>query len=69
MSQMQMYNCRFLNKFKTNKNESLTQDRAAPEVYDPLETVLYFKYCITPHPLESLENAGSEIGKVKVTNP
>jgi len=34
-----------------------------------LETVLYFKYCITPHPLESLENAGSEIGKVKVTNP
>ena len=33
------------------------QDRVAPEVYDPLETVLYFKYCITPHPLESQENA------------
>ena len=38
-------------------------------MYDPLETVSYFKYCITPHPLESQENAGSKIGKVKVTNP
>ena len=37
-----------------------TQDWAAPGVYDPLETVSYFKYCITPHPLESQENAGSE---------
>ena len=45
------------------------QDWAAPEVYDPLETVSYFKYYITPHPLEALENAGSEIVKVKVTNP
>ena len=35
----------------------LTQDRAAPGVYDPLETVSYFKYCITPHPLISQENA------------
>ena len=35
----------------------MTQDRAAPGVYDPLETVSYFKYCITPHPLESQENA------------
>ena len=26
----------------------MTQDRAAPGVYDPLETVLYFKYCIHP---------------------
>ena len=34
-----------------------TQDRAAPGVYDPLETVSYFKYCITPHPHESQENA------------
>ena len=25
----------------------LAHDRAAPGVYDPLETVLYFKYCIT----------------------
>ena len=26
----------------------MTQNRAAPGVYDPLETVLYFKYCIHP---------------------
>ena len=25
----------------------LAHDRAAPGVYDPLETVLYYKYCIT----------------------
>ena len=39
----------------------MTQDRVAPGVYDSLETVLYFKYCITPHPLESQENALDEI--------
>ena len=39
----------------------MTQNRAAPGVYDPLETVLYFKYCITPHPLESLETVLDEI--------
>ena len=26
----------------------MTQNRAAPEVYDPSETVSYFKYCIHP---------------------
>ena len=31
----------------------VAHDQAAPGVYDPLETVSYFKYCITPHPLES----------------
>ena len=30
-------------------------------MYDPLETVSYFKYCITPHPLESQETVLDEI--------
>ena len=30
-------------------------------MYDPSETVSYFKYCITPHPLGSQENALDEI--------
>ena len=63
-----MYNCIFWNKIE-NFNKLSAQNQAAPGVYDPLETVLYFKYCIAPYPLESQENAGSEIGKVKVTNP
>ena len=37
------------------------QYQAAPGVYDPSETVSYFKYCITPHPLGSQENALDEI--------
>ena len=28
-----------------NINEQLTQYRVAPQVYEPLETVLYFQYC------------------------
>ena len=28
----------------------MTQDQAAPGVYDPLETVLYFKHCIIDSP-------------------
>ena len=43
----------------------MTQDQAAPGVYDPLETVSYFKYCITPHPLESQENA---VGYINIKN-
>ena len=39
-----------INKVK-KKNEPLTQDRAAPGVYDPLETVLYFRYFIIDSPV------------------
>ena len=33
-----------MNKLKKNIKELLTQDRAAPQVYYPLETVSYFQY-------------------------